>query len=87
MVQITASGEREHQGKEGKVDAKEIMDRAAQLYQEVQTTMSLSGARHAAATAASLLYYLAKLHLPPEERKKTMKLPKRVKKPKGEFEF
>ncbi|HEX6036174.1 MAG TPA: hypothetical protein VFY83_17170 [Anaerolineales bacterium] len=67
---------------------KEIMERASELYTSVNTTMSLSGARQAAATAASLLYYLAKLHLPEDEQKKVKKLAKlKVKKRKDEFEF
>ena len=47
----------------------EIMESAKKLYQASATVSSISGARQAAATAASLLYYMAKLHVNEAEHK------------------
>jgi len=68
----------------------QIMERARELHEVAQTAMSLSVARRAAVTAAALIYYLAKLHLPENERKKTRKklsTPKSLEPKKNEFTF
>lgn len=68
----------------------QIMERARELHEVAQTAMSLSVARRAAVTAAALIYHLAKLHLPENERKKTRKklsMPKSLEPKKNEFTF
>ena len=68
----------------------QIMERARELHEVAQTAMSLSVARRAAVTAAALIYQLAKLHLPDNERKKTRKklsMPKSLEPKKNEFTF
>jgi hypothetical protein len=46
----------------------EIMAKAKELYEGAQSVSSVSGARKAAMTAASLVYYLAKLHVTKSKR-------------------
>ena len=71
----------------------QIMSKARELYDASYKTMSLSGARKAAATAATLIYHLAKLHLPETEQRKVVrrvkapKAPKDLKSKKGDFHF
>lgn len=56
--------------------AQQIMDEAQKLYSDADSVMSASGARGMAKTAASLIFYLAKLMLPSTHpaMKKALKL-------------
>lgn len=47
----------------------EILAAARQLHEDADTTFTISGARAAAKRGASLIFYLAKLHMPPEQAK------------------
>jgi hypothetical protein len=52
----------------------EIMNKAQELYSGADTISSLTGARAAAKSAASLIFYLAKLHLSPQHEAKKVTL-------------
>ena len=51
----------------------QIMKAAKELQRDAETTTSISGARAVATKAATLLFYLAKLHLPKSEQRKATK--------------
>jgi len=60
----------------GAMRVEEIMDKAKELYEGADTISSISAARAAAKSAASLIFYLAKLQLSPQHEARKKKLHK-----------
>ena len=53
----------------------QIMKAAKEVQRDAETTTSISEARAVAVKAATLLFYLAKLHLPKNKQKRAVKAP------------